>query len=561
MATQGPNNVNFDATSAANFKVYAGDVTGLSAALNAANWVRTSDGNQVVWATLAAAPFSTATTYPAAPSATSATAGIPPAQRTPINPRGTWVTATTYNYMDIVFSDPAGGGTGASYLLSREPASITINSSTLNITTNVATYTSVNNNFVAGDTIRIISTNLPELNGTTYTVNAAPTGTSFSFNVTHANVVNFTTDTGFVYIVVTSATRPETDTKNYVAYNYEIWKTQDTQNAAVSKIASGPTGGQSAGTTLFISSGTIPGTIISPATNLWRSGFVVSATGLSNASYNGTWTIQNSYFGETDAITAIQVTGNVITYTANNTLSVGEYVTVSGLSNGFGNIAGTVTARTSSTFSLALVHANFVLSSDSGSAVANAQFTAFTNAADIAVTTDAGTATYIMQPIYMKIEHWGSTSLGTAAPWIRFSLGTATDGLGNITGNALAGTNWDERSFGNNRAGYVFEDAYPSLIGQGASTFKSVWSGESALNAGSRFGMVMWYNTSAGGAIGGTALIFGVERARDPYGNAIDDYFTYLIAYAAAAQMPASAFGMRSIWKPNPCSADQHRVF
>lgn len=647
MATFGPNNIPFDATTVARFKSYAGDGTGggtgLASAFNAANWVRTADGNQIDWTNINAVPFSTTATYPALPATNSATAGIPP---TPykVNAVGNWVSGNTYNYGDIVLSTIGGGGTGASYILSREPlqvSTVTNNGSgitAVQVTANVVTITfnNMGTPFTAGNLVYVVGctiatfinnqtltvstatgtqitaaftypntasiteaagtgqggpgatiaradilsfngsaatfstltagdvvvfsglTQLAELNGLTGTVLASPAPSTTSFAINHAHGwVNAIPEFGYATIRLASATRPETDTKNYIAYNYEIWKTQDTQNAAISKIASGPTGGQAANTTLFISNGTIPGTIISPATNLWRSGFIVVMAGLTNSAYNGTWTIRNSYQGETDSITAIQVTSNVITYTANNTLSVGEYVTVSGLTNGFGNISGTVTAATTTTFSLALTHADVGLTADSGTAVANAQFTAVTFAADIAVTTDAGTATYTMDPICMKVEHFAATA--TAAPWIRMSWGNGTDGVGNLTGNVTGDSVTGYQRFTNtHRLGNELEDFFPGTTGQGASTFKSVWSGESALNAGSRFGGIMWYNTSAGAAQATIPFAFGVERARDPYGNAIDDFFTYIFGTGSQSQFSGTFWGQRSLWKINPTMKVTH---
>lgn len=652
MATFGPNNIPYDSTTVARFKSYAGDGTGggtgLASAFNAANWTRTSDGNQIDWTNINAVPFSTGSaSYTVTPATNSATAGVPPVPYK-INAVGNWVSGNTYNYGDVVLSTIGGGGTGASYILSREPlqiTNVTNNGSGLNnvsVTSNVVTlsFNNMGTPFTAGNLVFVTGcqnatflngvtltvstatgtsltaaftfpnypstaetaaggtgqagasvsradilsftgtagtfstltagdvvvfsglTQIQELNGQTGTVLAspAPTTTSFAVNHTHQWVNNIV-DQGYATIRLSGTTRPETDTKNYIAYNYEIWKTQDSQNAAISKIASGPTGGQAANTTLYVASSTIPGTVtsVSPtSTNLWHPGFIISVTGLSNASYNGTWTIQNSFQGETDTITAIQVTSNVITYTANNTLSVGQYLTVSGLTNGFGNISGTVTAATSTTFSLALTHADVALTADSGTAVANPQFTVVTFASDIAVTTDAGTGTYTMDPICFKVEHFAAQT--TAAPWIRMSWGNGTDGVGNLTGNCTgaSGGNGYSRFITSNRVGNEVEDSFPGLAGQGASTFKSVWSGESALNAGSRFGGIMWYNTSAGAAQASIPIYFGVERARDLYGNAIDDYFTYVIGCTTFAQFSGTNNGQRSLWKISPTMKVTH---
>ena len=88
------------------------------------------------------------------------------------------------------------------------------------------------------------------------------------------------------------------------------------------------------------------------------------------------WTALN-LAPQTYAITAFQITSNVVTFTATNSLTLGTQVTVDGLATGtyLNGITYTVTAASGSNFSAAFTHGNVTLTPDTGTAVVASSYT------------------------------------------------------------------------------------------------------------------------------------------------------------------------------------------
>ena len=87
------------------------------------------------------------------------------------------------------------------------------------------------------------------------------------------------------------------------------------------------------------------------------------------------WSIDQAYnfpFGPALTITAFQITSNIVTLTATNTLSAGQPVAVNGLSTGtyLNGLVFTVVTASSSQFTAAFTHADVGLTADSGTAAA-----------------------------------------------------------------------------------------------------------------------------------------------------------------------------------------------
>lgn len=467
MATQGPTATTYDASTFARVKDWAGSVQGTNAALAAFGWTQTSDANQIDWTNATVAPFN-ASTYPNVTSATSATAGGPVSPYK-IHAQGNWVTSTNYNYLDVVRSAVGGGGTGNDYILSRFPFSIT----NVAVTAGVATIT-CSNNLAAGEVVKVTQIyNAGFLMNQTLTVLAGGLSSSqFTANVTGVTTYASTTEgaaansAALATIVVNSATRPETDTKNYVQYYYEMWKTNDTEVETITNVSRLVSG---------------LATFICP--NRFKAGFNVVVAGLTNVpSLNGTWCV---------------------------------------------------------------------------SSATSTQFTVFTNILSaVGSTSDSGTATYTLSPIYAKIEYWAN-SAATAAPWIRISFGGGTDGVGNLTGNRIGS---DQVAPGPNgqaptistTTGFPYIDLRSSTASQTSTIWRNIWSGSN-----SRFGQIMWYNRNDTNAAAGTnqSSFWIVERGRDSTGNNLDDYYTVLAGCAGSggpALTTNDPVTTRQILKPNP---------
>lgn len=280
MATQGPTATTYDASTFAHVKDWAGSVQGTNAALAAFGWTQTADANQIDWTNATVAPFAT-NSYPNVTSATSATAGGPPAPYK-VHAQGNWVSGNTYNYLDVVRSTVGGGGTGNDYLLSRYPFIIT----NVSVTAGVATITCPNN-LAAGETVKVTQIYAAQfLLGQTLTVLAGGLSSSqFTANVTGVTTYPSTAEGGSAnitqaqaQIVVTSTTRPETDTKNYVPYYYEMWKTNDTEVENITNVSR-----TSGGLATFV------------CNNRFKAGFNVTVAGLTNVpSLNGTWCVASA---------------------------------------------------------------------------------------------------------------------------------------------------------------------------------------------------------------------------------------------------------------------------
>src|SRR5579863_575737 len=280
MATQGPTATAYDASTFANVKSWAGSVQGTNSALAAFGWTQTADSNQIDWVNATVAPFASST-YPNTTSGTSATAGGPVAPYK-INARGNWVSGTTYNYLDVVRSTVGGGGTGNDYILSRYPFIIT----NVSVTAGVATITCANN-LAAGETVLVRQIQNAQflMNQTLTVLSTGLSATQFQANVSVTTYASKTegaagTTSSWAVIVVTSTTRPETDTKNYVPYYYEIWKTADTNTFSITNVSISGGG-------LITYTGTFSG-------SQWKAGFNVTVAGLTNVpSANGTWCINS----------------------------------------------------------------------------------------------------------------------------------------------------------------------------------------------------------------------------------------------------------------------------
>lgn len=106
-------------------------------------------------------------------------------------------------------------------------------------------------------------------------------------------------------------------------------------------------------------------------------------------------------------------------------------------------------------------------------------------------------------PYVIKVQYGNSG--GTNNPNVRITVGTGSDGSGNITGSAIVGPM------------SVFQGT--PIAGTGAPTFDCYWSGDTG-----RFGVMMWRNASSVNI----PMFFGLERTLDASGTAISDGVTIL---------------------------------
>ncbi len=289
MATQGPNATPYDASTFSNTKAWAGSSTGINAALAAFGWVQSSDSNQIDWTNATVGPYQNSS-FPNTQNGGNATAGGP-WQPYKINTRGDWVGGTTYNWNDVVRSTVGSGGTGNDYILTRAPFIVT----NVAVTAGVATITALNN-LSAGELVTFphISSAAFLLNNT-YTVLASGlSSSSFQINVQQPSVTTYTstsegsggssTSPSYATIVVNGSTRPETDTKNYVPYFYEIWKTADSQAYS-----------QTAQTVQYVASSNTLTINTNTTPNRLKAGYNVTITGATNfTQINGTWCINSA---------------------------------------------------------------------------------------------------------------------------------------------------------------------------------------------------------------------------------------------------------------------------
>jgi hypothetical protein len=119
-------------------------------------------------------------------------------------------------------------------------------------------------------------------------------------------------------------------------------------------------------------------TITYSAVNTFAPGDSITVSGLAHSYLNGVITIATAN-GSTftaalsgpDAafITSVSLATNVATFIVNNNFRVGDIVSVAGLTNSFLNGTLTVTARSATSFSAAITHADVSPTSDSGTVV------------------------------------------------------------------------------------------------------------------------------------------------------------------------------------------------
>ena len=113
----------------------------------------------------------------------------------------------------------------------------------------------------------------------------------------------------------------------------------------------------------------------------------------------------------TAPITAYQVTSNVVTFTATNTFTVGQVASISGLSTAsgiqFNGQKLTIAAASASTFSASLTTANVALTSDTGTAT---EIGNYTDAATYSATNSSGVAVDANNYIYSGTICCGSTA-------------------------------------------------------------------------------------------------------------------------------------------------------
>lgn len=108
-------------------------------------------------------------------------------------------------------------------------------------------------------------------------------------------------------------------------------------------------------------------------------------------------------------------------------------------------------------------------------------------------------------PIYVKMEY----GFSAAAIRIRITVGSGSDGSGNITGSIMGP--------------YIITSAGGSIPNQGAGTFACYLSGDAG-----EFRAMMWQTSTAAEAI------FGVERSKDTSGAKTTDYVTLVACNAAS---------------------------
>jgi hypothetical protein len=129
-------------------------------------------------------------------------------------------------------------------------------------------------------------------------------------------------------------------------------------------------------------------------TNNFTVGESVTVAGLTTTALNGTFTITGAVNANVvSAIAYTSLTGNVATVAAPNSLVPGQIVTVAATVNTALNGTFVVATANSSQFTYALTHANIAFSADSGTATLLAQISYAKTNANIAYTTDSGTAT------------------------------------------------------------------------------------------------------------------------------------------------------------------------
>jgi hypothetical protein len=297
MGTLGPTGTTADASTFANFATWAGNGTfGINTALTNFGWTRTSDPNQVNWAASPSAPPASGSAYPFSlqPSATYNGVVVRPSYS--VNCRGTWVSGTTYNYLDVVTSPT----TGASYLLARNFyfTNVSVASGTATIT--------ASNNLAAGGGDKVKFTLVSAANfllGQTFTTISA-TSTSFTINVAPLGVTTYgsTGDYGVCGIQLSGSTDPSSDTTNYIVYHYEMWQSNDSQSFAVTNVAR-----------------TAGGLATFTCANRFKAGFNVVVSGLSNVpALNGTWCVASA----TPTAFTVQTGGGSITSTGDSGTAV-----------------------------------------------------------------------------------------------------------------------------------------------------------------------------------------------------------------------------------------------
>ena len=106
-------------------------------------------------------------------------------------------------------------------------------------------------------------------------------------------------------------------------------------------------------------------------------------------------------------------------------------------------------------------------------------------------------------PIFVRVEYGYSATVVR----IRVTVGTGSDGSGTINGGVVTSAPWQLTQLETNN---------------GAITYPCYFSGDAG-----EFRMFLWQNTSSA-----TAVIFGIERAKDSSGAKTADYFTALSACA-----------------------------
>jgi hypothetical protein len=125
-------------------------------------------------------------------------------------------------------------------------------------------------------------------------------------------------------------------------------------------------------------------------------------------------------------------------------------------------------------------------------------------------------------PIYVKMEYGFSTS----SPRLRVTVGTSSDGAGNITGQVISSAPWQLNALSVNQGA--------------ATTFPCFFSGSSG-----EFRMVMWNHPASSP---GTGIIFVIERSKDATGANTNEYVTALYGTQGnsglAAQQTFTASGI-----------------
>ena len=200
-----------------------------------------------------------------------------------------------------------------------------------------------------------------------------------------------------------------------------------------------------------------------------------------------------------------------VTFTAGPIYYVGQKLTIAGTSVAALNIGATVTGVTTTTITYAVATGSNTTTADTGT-INPTRPSASAFVYQIFKMADTLQAT---APVFIKFE-WGQSSAGTV-PQVAFTLGTGSDGAGNLTGITNTRIAMSAATSG----------------ATGATTHSCYFSGDT-----NRLMMVLFQDMSSVQSFG-----LQIERAHDTTGADVSTYFSFLCFYNAGMVLQ-SLFGI-----------------